>query len=172
MILRFSQKLGSRLKAGTLKPLPMDAAPIADWTSHIFFSGRTPYILVSNTAALYSTVLYAKGITNDSIFIVRFMAALRELMEADGLAFAYDRFIMPRTGLIRFASTFSRSVTGSMNELVSSAQVLLADEETSPFGLGFRLNDMLLSASTTDEARDYGKPRDAFRALIAESSAP
>ena len=117
-------------------------------------------------------MLYAKGITNDSIFIVRFMAALREFMEADGLAFAYDRFIGPRTGLIRFASTLSRSVTGSMNELIASAQVLLADEETSPFDLGFQLNDLLLSASTTEEARDYGKPRDAFRALIAKSSAP
>ena len=172
MILRFSQKLGSRLKTGTLTPLPMDAASIADWTSHLFFFDRTPYILVSNTAALYSTVLYAKGITNDSVFIVRVMAALREFMEADGLAFAYDRFIMPRTDLIRFASTFSRSVTGSMNELIAYAQVLLADEETSPFDLGFRLNELLLSASTTDEARDYGKPRDAFRALVAESKAP
>ena len=172
MILRFSQKLGSRLKTGTLKPLPMDAAPIADWTSHLFFFDRTSYILVSNTAALYSTVLYAKGITNDSVFIVRVMAALREFMEADGLAFAHDRFIMPRTDLIRFASTCSRSVTGSMNELIACAQVLLADEETSPFDLGFRLNDLPLSASTTDEARDYGKPRDAFRALVAESKAP
>ncbi len=172
MILRFSQKLGSRLKAGILKPLPLDDAPVADWTSHLFFFDRTPYILVSNTAALYSTVLYAKGITDDGVFISSFTSTLREFMESDGLAFVYDRFIMPRTGLIRFASTFSRSVTGSMNELIAYAQVLLADEETSPFDLGFRLNELLLSASTTDEARDYGKPRDAFRALVAQSSAP
>jgi hypothetical protein len=96
----------------------------------------------------------------------------RDTLPAPPFSTAVNSFIMPRTGLIRFASTFSRSVTGSMNELVSSAQVLLADEETSPFDLGFRLNDLLLSASTTDEARDYGKPRDAFRVLIAESSAP
>ena len=172
MILRFSQKLGSRLKAGTLKPLPMDDAPVADWTSHVFFFERTPYILVANTAALYSTVLYAKGITSDSVFISRVLSALREFMEADGLAFAYDRFIMPHTGVIHFASTFSRSVTGSMNELITFAQVLLADEETSPFDLGFRLNDMLLSAISTDESRDYGKPRDAFRALIADDALP
>jgi hypothetical protein len=48
MILRFSRKLGSRLKAGTLKPLPMDDVPVADWTSHVFFFKRTPYILVTN----------------------------------------------------------------------------------------------------------------------------
>jgi len=172
MILRLSQKIGSRLKAGALKPLPLDKAPVADWTSQLFFFDRLPYILVSNTAALYSTALYAKGITNDSIFITRLTSALRDFMEADGLAFAYDRFIMPRTGLIRFASTFNRSVTGSMNELISYAKVLLADEETSPFDLGFRLNDLLLSAIASDQSRGYGKPRDAFQALIAESSAP
>lgn len=172
MILRFFQKLSTRLKAGTLKPLPMDDAPIADWTSHLFFFERTPYILVSNTKTLYSTVLFAKGITDDSVFIVRVMNHLREFMEADGVAFAYDRFISPRTGLIRFASTFSRSVTGSMNELVNYAKVFLADEETSPFDLGFRLNDTLLSAAVSGHHRDYGKPRDAFQALIAELSAP
>jgi hypothetical protein len=172
MILRFFQKLSTRLKAGTLKPLPMDDAPIADWTSHLFFFERTPYILVSNTKTLYSTVLFAKGITDDSVFIVRVMNHLREFMEADGVAFAYGRFISPRTGLIRFASTFSRSVTGSMNELVNYAKVFLADEETSPFDLGFRLNDTLLSVAVSGHHRDYGKPRDAFQALIAELSAP
>ena len=158
MILRFSQKLGSRLKAGTLKPLPLDEAPVADWTSHLFFFDRTPYILVSNTAALYSTVLSAKGITNDSVFITRLTSTLRDFMEADGLAFAYDRFIMPRTGDIRFASAHSRSVTGSMNELITSAKVLLADEETSPFDLGFQLNANLWRRSETSSSVGSSRP--------------
>jgi hypothetical protein len=172
MILRFSQKLGSRLKVGPLKPLPMDDAPVADWTGHVFFFRRTPYILLCNTATLYSTVLYAKGITNDSIFITQLLTTLRDVMETDGLAFAYDRFIVPRTGLIHLASTLSRSVTGSMNELINYAKAVLADDETSPFDLGFLLNDVLLSAIGPDESRPYGKPRDAFRALVAESRAP
>ena len=73
---------------------------------------------------------------------------------------------------MQFASAHSRSVTGSMNELITYAKVLLADEETSPFDLGFRLNDFLLSALASDQSPGYGKPRDAFRALIAESIAP
>ena len=117
-------------------------------------------------------MLYAKGITNDSVFITRLTSALRDFMEADGLAFAYDRFIMPRTGTIRFASAYSRSVTGSMNELINYAKVILANEDTSPFDLGFQLNDLLLSALASDQSPGYGKPRDAFRALIAESIAP
>jgi hypothetical protein len=172
MILRLSQPLSSRLKTGTRKPLPMGDAPVADWTSHVFFFERTPYILVTNTAALYSTVLYAKGITNDSVFISRALSELREFMEADGLAFAYERFIAPRTGVVRFASSLNRSVTGSMNELINYARVLLARDEVSPFDLGFRLNDLLLSAIATADRPHYGKPREAFRALVAESEAP
>lgn len=145
---------------------------MADWTGHLFFFDRTPYILLCNTATLYSTVLYAKGIADNSVFLTRFLATLRDAMEADGLAFAYERFIVPRTGLIRFASTVSRSVTGSMNELITYAKAVLADDEVSPFDLGFRLNDVLLSAIGPDESRPYGKPRDAFRALIAQSRAP
>ena len=121
MILRLTQKLGSRLKAGSLKPMPMDEAPIADWTGHLFFFNRTPYIILCNTATLYSAVLFGNGITNDSIVIPRVLTTLRAAMEADGLEFAYERFIVPRTGLIYFASGFSRSVTGSMNELVAYA---------------------------------------------------
>ena len=95
--------------------------PKCHWPTYPF--DRTPYILVSNTAALYSTVLYAKGITDDGVFISSFTSTLREFMESDGLAFVYDRFIMPRTGTIRFASAHSRSVTGSMNELITYPKV-------------------------------------------------
>lgn len=172
MILRLTQKLGSRLKAGSLKPMAMDEAPVADWTGHLFFVNRSPYIILCNTATLYTTVLFGNGITDDSIVIPRALAALRATMEADGLAFAYERFIVPRTGVVYFASGFSRSVTGSMNELVAYAKVLLADEEVSPYGLSGTLNDMLLSSLRTDDSRGYGRPREAFRSLIAQSRAP
>ena len=172
MILRLTQKLGSRLKAGSLKPMPMDEAPIADWTGHLFFFNRTPYIILCNTATLYSAVLFGNGITNDSIVIPRVLTTLRAAMEADGLEFAYERFIVPRTGLVSFASSFSRSVTGSMNELVAYAKVLLSEEDVSPYGLSGPLNDMLLSSLRNDESRGYGRPREAFRSLIAQSRAP
>jgi hypothetical protein len=59
-----------------------------------------------------------------------------------------------------------------MNELITYAKVLLADDEVSPFELGFRLNDCFLSAIATEESRHYGKPREASRAWVAESKAP
>jgi hypothetical protein len=169
MILRFSQKLGSRLKAGPLKPKAADTNPLADWTAHVFYANRTPYILVSNTPSLYSIVLFAKGIPDDSRFITRTLWMLRESMERDGLADAYHRFVVPETGLIYFASALNRSVTGSMNELIESAKTILLLDEPSTLDLSSQLNDLLLSTLARSKAHRYGKPREAFLRLIAES---
>lgn len=166
MILRLSHALGSKIKAGKLKPLPLDANPYADWSCHLFTADRTQYILVSNTATLYSCVLYGRGITNDSHLIERALSSLREFMESDGLAFMYHRFIAPSSGTVYFASAFNRSVIGSMNELVRFAVAWLEDEEISPHDLGFKLNDVLLSAIASSKAEAYGKPREAFRRLV------
>jgi hypothetical protein len=103
MILRLSQKLSTKIKAGSLKPMPLDDNPFADWTAHLFVADRTQYIIVSNTKSLYSTVLFAKGITNDSRFIERALGSIREFMQDDSQEFVYRRFIVPASGTVSFA---------------------------------------------------------------------
>src|SRR4051794_36446856 len=110
MIFRATQKLSAKMKAGTLKALSLDDNPFADWSAHLFLAARTQYILLMNTKFLYSTVLYGKGITNDSDFIERALSSIREFMEADGLGLIYQRFIVPTTGLARFVKALNRSV--------------------------------------------------------------
>jgi len=66
-------------------------------------------------------------------------------MEADGQAFVYRRFIVPAAS-VRFAKALDRSVTGSMNDMIRHAAAWLAGGDVSPFDVGFRLNDILLSA--------------------------
>ena len=85
------------------------------------------------------------------------------------MASAFDRFITPRTGTIQLASAYSRSVTGSMNELIKFGKVFLCDDDLSPFELGFQLNDVLLSPLASEKSRGYGKPREAFQTLLAEA---
>src|SRR5881296_215179 len=121
MIFRLSQKLSDKIKAGTLPVLPPDENPLADWSAHLFVADRTQYIILSNTKSLYSTVMYAKGITNDSHFVERALGNIREFMEADGQEFVYHRFIVPATASVRFAKALDRSVTGSMNDLMKHA---------------------------------------------------
>lgn len=168
MILRISHKLNAKIKTGPLPSLPPDANPFADWSAHLFVANRTQYILLSNTRSLYSIVMYARGITDDSRFIQRALSSLREFMEDDGQAFVYHRLIAPASATVRFARALDRTVTGCMNELIVHATFLLVRDELSPFDIGFRLNEILLSPLAPSETEKYGTPREAFKSMASD----
>src|SRR5262249_48243796 len=166
MIFRLSQKLTDKIKAGPLAALPLDENPLVDWSAQLFVADQTQYILLSNTQSLYSTVMYGKGITNDSQFIERASSSIREFTETDGHGAAYERFIAPTIRSVQFAKALTRSVTGSMNDLIHHATVWLVEDDLSPHEVGVRLNDILLSALARSESFPYGKPRETFEALV------
>jgi hypothetical protein len=166
MILRLSQKLKTKIKAGPLAALSLHEKPLADWSAHLFVASQTQYILLTNTKALYSTVFCGKGVTNGGVFITRALTSLREFMAADGLDAAYRRFIEPASGSVQFARALDRSVTGSMNDLVYQAEHWLVEGDLSPHEVGVRLNDSLLSVLASNKSAGYGKPRDAFLELL------
>lgn len=168
MIFRLSQKLAKKIKIGTTTALPLDDNAYADWSAHLFTADRTQYIIVTNTKALYSVVIYGKGITDGGQFIDRALSNMREFMEDDGQAFVYQKFIAPASGTVRFGKALNRSVTGSMNDLIKFAKLWLEEGEISPYDLGFKLNDVLLSALATEKTRGYGKPNETFK-LLADS---
>jgi hypothetical protein len=171
MILRLSQKLNTKIKAGKLTEMPLDDNPYADWSCHLFTADRTQYIIMTNTPSLYSCVLYGKGITDDGRFIERALSTIREFMEDDGQAFVYQRFIAPSSATVSFAKALNRKVTGSMNELVMAATHSLESGEVAPHNVGFYLNDLLLSAIATREDRGYGKPNEAFNSMLGSQPA-
>ena len=166
MIFRLSHKLNSKIKVGTLPTLPLDENPLADWSAALFVARRTQYVLLSNTKSLYSTVMPGKGITNDSDFTDRALSSIREFMRQDGQEAVYDRLIAPASATVRFAKALNRSVTGSMNEITGHAAHWLSEDDLSLHEVGVRLNDILLSALARNESVPYGKPREAFHALL------
>jgi hypothetical protein len=166
MIFRLSQKLRTKIKAGPLAAVPLDENPFADWSAHLFVVDRTQYILLTNTRSLYSTVMSGKGTTNGSQFIERALSTIREFMEADGQDTVYHRFIVPATDSVRYAKALDRSISGSMNDLIKHATLWLAEVAASPFDVGFRLNDILMSAIARSGSFPYGKPREALQALV------
>lgn len=168
MILRLSQKLAMKIKAGALPARPMHDNPFADWSAHLFLAGRTQYIIVSNTKSLYSTVFFGKGISNESHFIECALSSIREFMTQDGHEAAYRKHIVPATGIVYFAKAFDRTVTGSMNEQILHAKYLLVDGDMSPFEVGFQLNENLLSALGSKPG-NYDKPKDVFKAMVSLS---
>ena len=108
------QKLNTKIKAGKLAGMPLDENPYADWSCHLFTADRTQYVIMSNTASLYSCVMFGKGITNDGLFIQLAMNVIREFMEDDGQQFAYRKFITPASGTVSFAKALNRSVTSKL----------------------------------------------------------
>jgi hypothetical protein len=94
MILRLSEKLRTKIKAGKLSEKPLDENLYADWSAHLFVVDRTQYIILSNTASMYSCVMYGTGINHDSRLIQRAFSAIREFMEADGLSHRFRRSVL------------------------------------------------------------------------------
>jgi hypothetical protein len=159
MIFRLSTKLAAKLKVTPQEALSLDPNPFADWSAHIFTAERTQFLIVTNTASLYSTVLPGRGVANDRQFIERALSALRGFMEDDGLLFIYERFIAPASGTVQFSKALSRSVTGSMNDLIFHAKVWLTERELSTHDTAFKLNEIPFSPFK------YRKPREVFTGL-------
>jgi hypothetical protein len=87
-------------------------------------------------------------------------------MADDGQHALYRRFVAPASASVRFAKALDRSVTGSMTDLTTQATAWLAEGDLTPHEVGIRLNDILLSALSSGKSAPYGRPRDAFRALV------
>ena len=163
MILRLTQKLATKVHAGRLCERSLDENKFADWTCNLFVADRMQYIIMSNTASLYSCVMYARGVTDDSRLIGRVLDTIRDFTEHDGHASVYQRYIAPASELVTFAKSLNRSVTGSMNDLIKFAQHHLTEDDMSPFDVGLKLNGILLSALAAPTRPSYGKPSDAFK---------
>lgn len=168
MIFRLSQKLAKKIKAAKLTEMPLNENPYADWSCHLFTADRIQYIILCNTASMYSCVMYGNGITDGSRFIERALTTIREFMDDDGEQFTYRKFIKTETESISFANALNRSVIGSINELVMAAEIHLIDREMAPHELGFKLNDFLLSAIAAEGDHGYGKPKEAFKRLASQ----
>lgn len=158
MILRLSQKLNAKIKAGKLLEMPLDDNPLADWSCHVFTAYRTQYILLTNTASLYSCVMPGRGISSGSSFIAAVTASLRDFMADDGLQLIFRKFVAPPATGVDFAKALNRSVIGSMNDHVHAATFLLA-EGLAPSEIGYRLNETPMSALRGPDGRKYGIPR-------------
>jgi hypothetical protein len=165
MIFRLSQKLAKKLHESSLPSLPLDENPYADWSAHLFTADRAQYVILTNTKSLYSVVMLGTGITDYGEFIGRALDCLREFLTDDGQAFVYQRFIAPSSASVRFAKALDRSVTGSINELVKFATLWLVEGDIAPHEVGFRLNDIPMSAIARSKSEGYGKPKEAFKAL-------
>ena len=164
MIIRLGNTLARKIKKTDLPSLPADPDPMADWSARLFSADRVQYILISNTASLYSLVIGGKGVTNENTLLHEMTDSMREVMEKDGFRSIYEKRVAPHTTRFRFGKALNRSVTGSMNEFVFQAKCHLVEDGLSPSDVSFRLNETLMSYLK------YRNPRQAFKLMSQESS--
>ncbi len=162
MVFRLSLKLAKKIGVAPTSVVPLDSNPLADWSGHLFSADRTQYVILTNTASLYSAVWYGRGVTDAAQFIERGLGAIREVMDGDGLEIIHRRMVAPSTGTIAFTKALNRSVTGSMNDLINCAKVWLIEEELSPHDVSVKLNEMPMSAI------GYTDPRRSLKSLLSD----
>lgn len=166
LIFRLTQKLATKLKIAPTTALPRAADPLTDWTANLFVANRSQYIIVTNSATLYSVIFPGRGITKPEHFIERTYAAIMAQMAQDGCGALFKERIIPAGNEVVFSKTGSRSVMASMNDLVRCAKADIEYGEDTPEETTAKLIE------TPMGALDYRYPREALHALADPPPAP
>ncbi len=159
MILRLTQKLAAHAKVPALTTLELAADPLSDFSLQLFKIGQTPFLLVTNTASLFSAVTPAKSITTPVPLINLALTAMHHVMQAQGLEDEFFKRVLPHASVIEFAKNLNRSVIGSMNEMIYLAGSYCCHQP--PVQASIHLNE------TPMGSLKYVFPSAAFRALLA-----
>lgn len=159
MIFRPTQRLCTKIKTRALSEAPLHDNPYADWSARVFTVDRVQYVLLTNTASLYSVLMSGRGITDETSFLDHALQAMRQYMQDDGLSLFFSNFIGPASGSVSFHKPLSRSVTGSMNELVAEATYFLGSDTDSLFDVTRKINE------TPHASLKFAFARDAFKDL-------
>jgi hypothetical protein len=151
--------MAKKIKLPPLQAVPAGQNPFIDWTAHLFTAQHAQYIIVTNSASLYSLVMHGRGITNDNELIQRTLSFMREFMTDDGCEFLFRRLIEPYTAEVSFSKATDRRVLGSMNELIYESRFYMIERQLSPFETSRCINESSMSYL------DYKIPKEAFRLL-------
>lgn len=164
MIIRLSQKLCTKVKAGKLLELPLADEPTLDWSTQSFVVGRTQFILISNTKSLYSCVIPSKGVASTKHLLTQFHQSVPHQLNKDDLGKAAAKLMSIKLEDVQFAKSLNRSVIGSMNELIVMATTVMSIRTVTLPELNDELNDQLLTILGTKKG-GYGKPKEVMAEL-------
>lgn len=159
MVIHFTKKLAKKLHTPELDQGDVPAGDHLRWYANLFTARRVQYILTTNAASLLSVVMYGRGITDDSDYIMRLVSDLRDLFDDLNMQLVFKRVILPTTGQIILAKATNRSVLGSMNDMVHHCKFRLDMEDVSPWKLSQEIN------STPYSALKYRYPKKAFASM-------
>ncbi|MCC6507642.1 MAG: hypothetical protein IT423_00935 [Pirellulaceae bacterium] len=168
MIIRMSQKLNAKVKAGKPADLPLAEDPLLDWSTELFNSGRHPYILISNTKSLYSRIISGNEVTSSKQLLSHVHQALLDQLSRDGLTAAVAKLTSIDMAEAQIAKSLNGEVIRSMNELILTANVVLSLRESRLAESSTELNGTLLTILSTTK-RGFGKPKDVMAEMCQQA---
>lgn len=159
MIIRLTAKLAKKIGTKPEDCLPLDVNPYLDWTGHLFTAQRLQYIILTNTASLYSFIMQGRGVTDEQKLARRVMETMEEFMRRDGFEFVFRRLIAPSTGVTRYSKVNDKKLLGSIVEMLREAKFYIIEREISPFDAVAKVNELMRTYL------NYNTPKEVFRQL-------
>jgi hypothetical protein len=168
MILRLTLKLAKKIGIAPLPAIPCDENrnPMLDWCANLFTVQRTQFIIMTNSASLYSLILHGRGITNDKQFVREVLHCMEEFMIIDGNEIMYENFIEPESKIMYFSKIIDRRILGSMNDLISQAKYFLIEKNKPSFDVSILINETPMSYLK------HNSPRKEFQKLYLPEKEP
>ena len=160
MIIRFTEKLATKLKLGPITKIDdQPTNPYLEWYANYFTANRVQYILITNAASLLTIVMYGRGISDRGLFQEQFISQLGEYLKEIGCKPIFDRIIKSDMGPTILSKNIDKSVTGSMTRMIYFLKLKLETNDMSPWDLMEFIN------TTNFNAIDFQEPIEAFKSL-------
>ncbi|MDW7761623.1 MAG: hypothetical protein SCM96_13445 [Acidobacteriota bacterium] len=145
MILRLSAKLSKKIGVTPTESLPMPDNPFLDWSGQVFRANRVEYIIVTNTASLFSLLFIGRGVTTPEKYEE---ALVREfggyLARCDEIS-VYSKYLASYKKNATYSKALNQSVTGSINDLIFSARFALELRGMTTWEASDYINEMPMS---------------------------
>lgn len=161
MIIRITQKLAKKIKESKLDYIETSQNPFLDWSTNLFTSGKTQYIIFTNSESLFSVVFPGAGINNSAKFLKSINANLHDILSLYRLESLWDEQKFDFTS-VSFSKIKDKSVLGSMNELVFQAKFFMANWKLDSIQATMKINNTIMGKI------EYDKPLDRFLKLTKE----
>lgn len=132
--------LAARLKLRDLELSASASSPYLDWSAHTFVAMRYRYLIVANSASLFSIVVPQVGVTSADAFIRIVGSAMQRYLQECGRGALLTKHIAPHLGTVVFGRFTDRGVMGSVNDYVYTARNYLIPDGLSPVEVADQLN--------------------------------
>jgi hypothetical protein len=163
MVFRFTRAAQKKLKIGALAALAPAENLFYEWFVHVFHARRYRYFITTNAATLFTVIIPGAGVKDDSIYFDNIFDAIKLQMEDVSMEFIYRRLIATKTAEILLSTTNSKSILGSMNDMIFNAKFLLDHEKMSPFDAGRFINKTPFSGIGMDYPENRMKNMPIFK---------